>query len=165
MLTPVWLAYPHNLTTEFIDAMEGLGEDVSHAAILLPDTEGKLWVYEAVGTGFQKVETSAYDGIRLMEYLVDIPDISRATEKAESMLGHKYSPISCIEGFLHDTTGLEITQGSQAATNCSESVAIIVRYGNGVICGDTPEPCITPEIMQEYFDSIGLQGEMKNGIS
>lgn len=162
MLTPVWLVYPHDSIGNFIDAMEGIGADVSHAAIVLPDSEGKLWVYEAVGTGFQKVEPSVYDGIKLMEYLVEIPDIDAALAKAESMLGQKYSKVSCIEGFICDTTGLKVSQGNQKSTNCSESVVIIVRTAGGTLCGDTPAACVTPEILQEYFESVGTRGELKN---
>ncbi len=162
MKTPVWLVYPYDSIGNFIDAMEGIGDDVSHAAIVLPDSTGKPWVYEAVGTGFRRVEPSVYDGIKLMEYLVDIPDITAAQKKAEDMLGTRYSKISCVEGFIHDTIGLEISQGSTKATNCSESVVIIVREGEGVLCGDTPAACVTPEILQEYFDSVGIIGEVKN---
>lgn len=158
MKTKILLVYPHDIVGKFIDVFQGYGEDFAHAAIVMADDNGKPWVWEAIRGGFRKTEVALYADKKYMEYSIDIPDLPSALCKANELLGNDYGYLSCVEGAVYDFTGITVSQGGEESTNCSESVVIIVRSGNGELCGDVPASCVTPEKLQEYFDSNGIVG-------
>ena len=67
----------------------------------------------------------------ITEYIrVDIPDLGAAEAKAKHLLNTSYGLLTdCVEGAVHDLTGIVLPGNGEKTVNCSETVTRILRAG------------------------------------
>ncbi|MDR3561266.1 MAG: hypothetical protein P4N59_07500 [Negativicutes bacterium] len=98
-----------------------------------------------IESGVRLSPLGKYDGrADVLIKLIDVPDPDGSEETARNLIGVPYGHIDCVEGGLHDQTGIELPDNGLLTANCSKTVVLVLRAGKVVIDGGTPAGDITP---------------------
>jgi len=139
MEVKVLFVFAHDWIGKIIDAAEGKGENPSHTGIFLLDS-----LLEATLKGFVKSPVDEYRDCKTVVATVDIPKIEDAELEAKRLLYTPYGYIDCINGGIHDITGVQVPGDGEVTVNCSEAVTRILRAGGLDVLPGVYADCVTP---------------------
>ena len=115
-------------------------------------------IVEAVHPVVVLSPANKYDGVEHEIIDVEILDITKAEERAHSLIGIPYGLITdCLDGGLNDLIGYHAKGNGTKTVNCSETVTRILRAGGLDILPGVAADCVTPECLYQALLLIDKQ--------